>query len=492
VLVMAFIVAMFDIRVKIAHVEDVIFDTIKKLIWEWIKHEIPLNADVQLGAEAGEPAAATGGHACGGEGGWCAANLDAMCKAAKEFGGTAVPGADKMLEVSTLPACVATNDAFGDDVLKACDGPDGFCSHAVQAVSGLTSRFEDSDAMLGATSGGGPSGLSKLFDGEIDFEVKMNGMLCMYVFCLAVVLSLLLGVYVDATNEKYEERLAGHGKRRGKDHQWRSFPPGPFRPTSCGRWVEYCLHISLVLLELALIIAAITTPLFKRVISGSLFEEIGEDVGIHLDEAYTLPLIAYRLGEFGGLNIIKSVVLCIFVIVGPLLRSLTMLLVLLCPMASSIREKLWKFSTHVSVFFAFEILIVAVPILSVTFYPVTSVILEEKNFPPCKYTNAKWKTDKCFLLDAQPLSAYLIVCVLVGVHIISGLNGSWTHKYVQWKLHPNDRPAPTLFCGCQNWSCCQWLVRLAPPIFYVPAETAEIAAKASLEETSASSSASIP
>jgi len=302
---------------------------------------------------------------------------------------------------------------------------------------------------------------------------------------LSVVLSLILGVYVDATNDLHKAKAAGaKAAPPASDPLWASFPPAAFKPFSTAAWVEYATHVSLVTLELGLIVASLLVPIFRREVGGSLFDEVQQDLSISLDKDYTITRIAYLLGYYGGLNIIKVAVMYLMVVVGPLSRTISELLVLVCPMRASMREKLWFFSTHASVFFAYEVLILAVPILGATFYPMTSDILTEGNFAPCRPLNQRWDSDKCFYIDAEPLAAYWVVCALVIVHIICGFNGSWTHKYVSWKLYPDENPAPSLHCGCQNWQCLQSMVRRAPPVLYVePAPKATYSTAKAAPET---------
>merc|ERR1712048_909381 len=60
---------------------------------------------------------------------------------------------------------------------------------------------------------------------------------------------------------------------------------------------------------------------------------------------------------------------------------------------------------------------------------------------------------QCFAVEVNPLLGYY-ACAANGIlFLLSGFDGSFTHKYLHWLLHPEDpRPPPDLIECC---SCCR-------------------------------------
>jgi len=193
------------------------------------------------------------------------------------------------------------------------------------------------------------------------------------------------------------------------------------------------------------------TPMTFRQLGGSLGDELATH-GINFDRNYTILQITWLLGSFGGLNILKSVVMFIFCVVGPLLRTGTQLMVLACPMPLRYRWFFHEFSRYTSTFFAYEVLVLSGPILAFTLTGVTEGLLTPGNLALCGPLNEKWDTGTCFELTATMVEGYTYVIIAVVFYAISGYDGAPTHKWMHSIMEPEDNPPPTCnFCkGC----CC--------------------------------------
>ena len=140
----------------------------------------------------------------------------------------------------------------------------------------------------------------------------------------------------------------------------------------------------------------------------------------------------------------------VFIIVCPLLRGLSLLLLLLWPLSRAAAQWLHQASRYVSYYFALEVMLLAVPLIHNAMGPLTANILSDKNFPLCKKLNLIYPNpsdeppDLCFEIAVSPLQGYWLTVAAVAIFLVSGFDGSPTHKFVHRLLEPEDTPPPLL------------------------------------------------
>ena len=134
-----------------------------------------------------------------------------------------------------------------------------------------------------------------------------------------------------------------------------------------------------------------------------------------------------------------------FILICPLVRPATLLVLLLAPLSPSAARRLFHASRFCSFYYALEVMLVVVPLLEATFGPLTAGILTPSNFPLCVPLQTLFGEDHCFAFEARPIRGYYWTFVAVGMHILSGFDGSPSHKFVHRRLFP-DEPSPPPHC----------------------------------------------
>ena len=234
-------------------------------------------------------------------------------------------------------------------------------------------------------------------------------------------------------------------------------------------WV-HAAHVGAVALQLVLLLGAICTPMFLRRCRGVLARALDEH-GINFDGTYNMVDMAQLAGQSGGLNYLMAATFWIFVIVGPMTRSLTVLALLLLPLSPRRQRALHGFSRHIAAYYAYEVLLVAVPVINIAFGPTTQHLLNDRNFPPCAELAPVYPDEGgvCFKINVLPQGGYQYAIGVMVLFVVAGFDGSPTHKYIHRRLFPRDAPPPT--CGLPG--CCTRRAATGPT---PPTATAEAGA----------------
>ena len=328
---------------------------------------------------------------------------------------------------------------------------------------------------------------------DVDLHLRISGLMSMYSFCAAVIVSLCTGVLIENLDEGMRARkdamkgqlaqsprpkpLGSTANSLLANEQWgASQPPDrhAFLPTTSQtshvqntqeppplnqllmpqsslptrRPWTHALHTLLVLTQLVLAVCALTYPLFDRKLSGGLARFL-EDSGIEFDGKFSMFQLSGLAGQAGGLDLFMAGTCAVFVVGGPLLRPLTELWLLLVPMTQSNRQSLHRLSRHISIFYAFEVMLLAVPLLNLAFGPMTNQLLTPITFPPCGILMKRYPESgtSCFELDVNPEIGYWITAAAWGVYLLSGCDGSPTHKYLHSLAFPGDYTPPGGCCS---------------------------------------------
>ena len=148
----------------------------------------------------------------------------------------------------------------------------------------------------------------------------------------------------------------------------------------------------------------------------------------------------------GGWDYLLSATFWAFVIVCPLLRGATLLLLLLAPLPLRAARALFAASRAISYYYAHEVMLVGVPLLQITVGPLTSTLFTPRVTHICGPLDEQYDQSSCFAIRVQPGAGYVATCAAVVVFLLTGFDGSPTHKALHCELHPEgDEPPPT--CG---------------------------------------------
>ena len=232
------------------------------------------------------------------------------------------------------------------------------------------------------------------------------------------------------------EAEAGAAKAKGR------------RRLACARPREGALHVVLVVLQLVLVGAAFSTPMFARRMQGSLCDLLKAH-GFDFGGEYSLVQLGLLAGQAGGWDYLMATTFWVFVIVCPLLRGASLLVLLLAPFSRAAALRLHRASRYASYYFALEVLLLAVPLIHNAMGPMTANLLSVNNFPACKHLNVIYPNppgephDLCFEISVEPLQGYWLTLAAVAIFLLSGFDGSPTHKYIHRLLEPADTPPPT-------------------------------------------------
>ena len=155
---------------------------------------------------------------------------------------------------------------------------------------------------------------SGLMGTELEVTIRMNGLSCMYAFCAAVVLSLIVGIACDMLDDSFRRkhevrpRLTVCTPAVGERDPTQEWHMGGIWGLGMLRSPKSFVHLFLLLVMLGLEIAIATTPIIDRYLGGGMGLAI-EDAGYDFTRGYTVLEMANLLGSFGGWNVLKSVVM---------------------------------------------------------------------------------------------------------------------------------------------------------------------------------------
>jgi len=203
------------------------------------------------------------------------------------------------------------------------------------------------------------------------------------------------------------------------------------------------LHVAGVSLQLAATTCALAFPLFRRIVGGGIPSAL-KARGFDFDGEYRLLDLAMLAVGRGGWDYLLSATFWIFIVICPLLRGITQLALLVLPLPLPLARKLHRLSRSISYYYALEVMLVAVPLLKDTFGPMTSTLFTPSVTHICGPLDRLYQQDACFFLDVEPSVGYSFVVASVVLYLLTGFDGSFTHKFIHRALFPTDTPPPTL------------------------------------------------
>jgi hypothetical protein len=161
--------------------------------------------------------------------------------------------------------------------------------------------------------------------------------------------------------------------------------------------------------------------------------------------------------QAGGWDYMMSTTFLFFIGVSPLVRSITLLVLLLCPLSLPRARWLHHASRYVSYYQALEVMLVSVPLLHAAMGPLSANLITKMQFPGCVGLTEKFPNppgtdppDLCFAIAVKSNAGYWLSLTMVLLWLISGFDGSFTHKYIHRRLLPEDTRPPPDFDAITN------------------------------------------
>merc|ERR1711988_445537 len=273
----------------------------------------------------------------------------------------------------------------------------------------------------------------------------------MYMFCVAVVLSLLLGVFMELLEERHFPIVA---ESEGRLDNTRRFLVD-FKDRK--QAVNYALSLVLVVATTALTCLTVVVPLFDRKVSGAMIQGVWDYVHIGFNDTYTNWQVGTAIWQAGGVGpAFHAVCYFLFVLIGPLARVFSQLALFVVPMSLRRQRALFAWSRHASVFYALEVMLVAVPLMVITFGPISESVINVSSVPFCVPFIQQYGYPLCFYLAVTFDYGYYVMVAAVVMYCISSFDGSPVHKWMHSQLFPDASfsAAPNYPPG-KHW-CCVW------------------------------------
>jgi len=220
---------------------------------------------------------------------------------------------------------------------------------------------------------------------------------------------------------------------------------------SWGAWLLHLMHLVLVVVLLALLLASQFVPTFKRVVTGALpaFMRVA---GIDFDKSFNLWEIPGLTAQEEGLDYLMAGAFLVFILVAPILRVVSLLLLLLLPLRLETQKIIYTWSRRLVTFTATEVMLIATPLIGQTFGPISSQLLNDGILHACKPLEYVFEHDKhqgtCLRIDVYPLSGYWYKVAASIMMFVSGFDGSPTCKYIHRRLWPHDPHPPPSCIEC--------------------------------------------
>jgi len=305
------------------------------------------------------------------------------------------------------------------------------------------------DAAVSAVNGSILGLEADLLDSGMEIQIGIEGKLGMYMFCVAVVLSLLLGVFMELLEERHFPIVPAECETDDNTPRFLI----SFKDRK--QLAKYSLSLGLVLATTALTCLAVVVPLFDRIVTGAMIQGVWDLVHIGFDDTYTNWQVGTAICEAGGVGpAFHAVCYFLFVLIGPLARVFSQLALFVVPMSLRRQRALFAWSRHASVFYALEVMLVAVPLMVITFGPISESVINVSSVPFCVPFDQKYDNPLCFYLAVTFDYGYYVMIAAVVMYCISSFDGSPVHKWMHSRLFPDaENAAAPNFPPGNNWFC---------------------------------------
>jgi hypothetical protein len=223
-------------------------------------------------------------------------------------------------------------------------------------------------------------------------------------------------------------------------------------------WLVHAMHVVLCLALLASLLCMQFSPNFDRKVTGGLPMAL-QAAGIDFDGALNMWAIPRLTAQEGGLDYLMAGCFVVFVLIGPLLRVVSLLLLLLLPMRLETQRLVYIWSRRLVAYTAVEVMLIATPLMGQVFGPISEKLLNAQILPICApliylHPNPHAKDDPriilspCLRIDIYPLEGYWFNVASVVLLCVAGFDGSFTAKYLHRRLWPHDPHPPPSCIEC--------------------------------------------
>jgi hypothetical protein len=163
-------------------------------------------------------------------------------------------------------------------------------------------------------------------------------------------------------------------------------------------------------------VAAIFTPTLQRRVPGSITDLIVDDLDLDFGKRYSIYSLTALAGAAGGPDYFLMGVFGLFVVVGPIARSLLTVVLVLAPLTSKQQEKLALFVNSIGVFSALDVLLLAFFLVGLEMPKITAGIVSP-SAPVCRVLHQMGESEYCVSIEllyiwpwfALEIGAWIIV-----------------------------------------------------------------------------------
>ena len=286
-------------------------------------------------------------------------------------------------------------------------------------------------------------------------DLRVAGMKGIYPFCAAAILSLLVGVMVDILDHRSRRRVAhstASANRSSRDrnsrlaaeeyygledHTYAALPPSASRndPASkrCGlllhrvlppggpetwcqsftAWFGYLVLIGASFLAAFLVYGGCTLPTMERKVIGAIPEVAQNVMGISWERPYSLQSLVQVSGAEGGLDYMLMGTFALFVLVGPIVRSILCVANLILPWTKGCHELLLTSMNIVGAFSAWEVFAIATYMVDDLIPTVTNTIIQKQI---CNQLSPE--TNSCLMIEFNILDEFVGLVVVGGTLLV--------------------------------------------------------------------------
>jgi len=291
-------------------------------------------------------------------------------------------------------------------------------------------------------------------NGHGSLQLRIAGLSGIYIFCIAVVISLLLSFVIDTFNHRAKARNAR--RRRGRAPRGtlgvtgspgtvclensesglslsnlQEAPmfsthgsstslltlkdePGPVlltRRVSRRVWSRrsYFYLCALAFLALGFVLWGILTNSMERRVLGSLPELANILLGVEWARGYSLWDLTGVVGASGGFDLILMGTFALFCVVGPILRAIVCIIYLIFPASKQQHKRSMVIIDLLGSFCAWEVFLVALFLVDMEMPPITSTIVTDSDTPICGVLRRAGLEVFCFKVEFDILTQFIIV-----------------------------------------------------------------------------------
>jgi len=222
-------------------------------------------------------------------------------------------------------------------------------------------------------------------------------------------------------------------------------------------WLVHAMHVVLCLALLACLLSMQFSPNFDRKVTGGLPMAL-QAAGIDFDGALNMWAIPRLTAQEGGLDYLMAGCFVVFVLIGPLLRVVSLLLLLLLPMRLETQRLVYIWSRRLVAYTAVEVMLIATPLMGQVFGPISEKLLNAQILPICAPLSDIHPSgpgqdqphhyNACMRIDIYPMEGYWFNVASVVLLCVAGFDGSFTAKYLHRRLWPHDPHPPPSCIEC--------------------------------------------